>query len=58
MQLFAVVATLCLTSMATAFNATEHHWSNFQKFITRFDKSYSNLIEFEKKFEVFKSNME
>ena len=62
MQLFTVVATLCLTTMAsafkaTAFNATDH-WSGFQKFITRFDKSYSNLIEFEKKFEVFKENME
>ena len=58
MQLFTVVATLCLTTMATAFNATEHHWSKFQKFITRFDKSYSNLIEFEKRFEVFRENME
>jgi C1A family cysteine protease len=58
MQLFTVVATLCLTTMASAFNATDHHWSGFQKFITRFDKSYSNFIEFEKKFEVFKENME
>ena len=58
MNLFTVVATLCLTTMATAFNETEHHWSNFQRFITRFDKSYSTLKELETKFEVFASNME
>jgi C1A family cysteine protease len=44
--------------MATAFNVTDHHWSHFQQFITRFDKSYTNLKEFENRFEVFKSNME
>ena len=58
MQLFTIVATLCITTMASAFNETEHNWSKFQQFITRFDKSYSNLQEFEKRFEVFRSNME
>jgi len=58
MQLFTIVASLCLATATTAFNATEHHWSGFQKFITRFDKSYSTLKEFENRFEVFKSNME
>ena len=58
MNLFTVVTTLCLTTMATAFNATEHHWSNFQRFITRFDKSYPSLKELETRFEIFASNME
>ena len=58
MQLFTIVATLCLTTMASAFNETDHHWVNFQKFINHFGKSYPNMVEFEKRFEVFKSNME
>jgi C1A family cysteine protease len=58
MQLFTIVATLCLTTMASAFNETDHHWVNFQKFINHFGKSYPNMVEFEKRFEVFRSNME
>jgi C1A family cysteine protease len=57
MQLFTIVSTLCLT-MATAFNATEHHWDKFQTFIHRFDKSYESFRQLEKRFEIFKSNME
>ena len=56
-----VTTLLCVASasMVTAsFNETDQHWTSFQKFITRFDKSYSNLIELENRFKTFKSNVE
>jgi KDEL-tailed cysteine endopeptidase len=58
MQLITIIATLCLSSVVTAFNATEHHWNSFQQFISRFDKSYSSLVEFEKRFEIFRNNLD
>ena len=58
MQLITIIATLCLSSAVTAFNATEHHWASFQQFISRFDKSYSSFVEFEKRFEIFRNNLD
>ena len=57
---YSIVTLLCVASatMVSAFNETDHHWLDFQKFVTRFDKSYSNLVELEKRFETFKENME
>ena len=57
---YSIVSLLCVASatMVSAFNETDHHWLDFQKFVTRFDKSYSNLVELEKRFETFKENME
>lgn len=57
---YSVISLLCVATatMAFAVNETDHHWINFQKFVSRFDKSYSNLIELEKRFELFKNNIE
>jgi len=57
---YSIISLLCVASSTLAFsvNETDHHWINFQKFVSRFDKSYSNLIELEKRFELFKDNME
>tara|TARA_X000000950_G_scaffold280091_1_gene374008 strand:- start:118 stop:1092 length:975 start_codon:yes stop_codon:yes gene_type:complete len=33
-------------------------WRDFQNFVSKFKKSYSNLEEFEKRLEIFKENME
>ena len=56
---YSIVTLLCVASatMVSAFNETDHHWLDFQKFVTRFDKSYSNLVELEKRFETFKDKM-
>jgi C1A family cysteine protease len=58
MLFLSIAAIVCFSSVTSAFNETEHHWSSFQKFINHFDKSYPSFVEFEKRFEVFKSNME
>ena len=45
-------------SATASFNETDsHHWTVFQKFINRFDKSYSNLVEFEKRYDIFRENL-
>lgn len=57
---YSVFSLLCVASatLVLAVNETDHHWINFQRFVSRFDKSYTNLIELEKRFELFKNNME
>lgn len=53
---FMFIASLSVTY---AFNeTTNHHWVKFQNFINHFEKSYSSLVELEKRFEVFRSNMD
>ena len=52
------ITTLMLLATATAFNSTDQHWSRFQNFIHKFEKNYDSLGEFEKRFDIFKSNME
>jgi len=52
------ITSLMLLATASAFNSTDHHWSRFQNFIHKFDKIYTSIGEFEKRFEIFKSNME
>lgn len=52
------ITTLMLLASATAFNSTDQHWSRFQNFIHKFEKNYDSLGEFEKRFDIFKSNME
>ena len=47
--------TLQFTSFITAFNTTKH-WSNFQHFVQRFERSYGSLEEFHKRFEIFSLN--
>ena len=61
MQVFGFVAALFLTTMTTmtsAFNETDIHWNKFQQFVGKYEKTYSNLVEFEKRFEIFKSNID
>jgi C1A family cysteine protease len=57
---YSVITLLCVASatIVSAFNETDHHWLKFQNFMSRFDKSYSNLIELEKRFVTFKENMD
>lgn len=58
MLFLSIAAIVCFSTLTSAFNETEPHWINFQRFINHFGKSYPNLVEFEKRFEIFKSNME
>ena len=45
-------------SATASFNETDsHHWTVFQNFIHRFDKSYSTLVELEKRFDIFRDNL-
>ena len=41
-----------------SFNVTESKWVHFETFMHKFGKSYSNLGELEKRFEIFKENLE
>jgi C1A family cysteine protease len=52
------VVLLSLISASVALNATDHHWSSFQDFAYRFNKRYTNIVEFHKHFEIFKENMD
>lgn len=58
MQGICVLTTLFFASVVSSFNVTDHHWTRFQTFIHRFEKSYGSLVELEKRFEIFRSNME
>ena len=49
------IFSLQFTSFITAFNTTKH-WSNFQHFVQRFERSYGSLEEFHKRFEIFSLN--
>jgi len=60
MLFYSIVAFLGFsTASATAsFNETEtHHWTVFQNFVHKFEKSYTNLVEFEKRFDIFRDNL-
>ena len=60
MRFYTIVALLgvCTANVVSALNVTEtHHWGLFQKFVHRFDKSYTNLVEFEKRFDIFRDNL-
>jgi|TARA_B110000858_G_C17792147_1_gene470485 C1A family cysteine protease len=60
MLFYSIVAFLGFSaaSATASFNETDsHHWTVFQKFINRFDKSYSNLVEFEKRYDIFRENL-
>jgi KDEL-tailed cysteine endopeptidase len=61
MQIFSLMSVLCLTSfsaLTSAFNNTDLHWNTFQQFVGQYEKTYSNLVEMEKRFDIFKSNIE
>jgi len=61
MQIFSLMSVLCLTSfsaLTSAFNNTDIHWNTFQQFVGQYEKTYSNLVEMEKRFDIFKSNLE
>ena len=46
------------SATAASFNETDtHHWTVFQNFVHKFDKSYTNLVEFEKRFDIFRDNL-
>ena len=46
------------SATAASFNETDtHHWTIFQNFVHKFDKSYTNLVEFEKRFDIFRDNL-
>jgi C1A family cysteine protease len=59
-KMFVFSAFTLFSCLATvySFNSTEHGWEHFQTFIHRFEKRYSGLIEFEKRFEIFRSNLD
>ena len=57
-MMFFTVTSLVAIASVNAFNTTDHHWSSFQTFIHRFEKLYPTLPQLEKRFEIFKSNME
>ncbi len=54
-----ITSVMCIASfiMVSAYNETEHHWFKFQKYISQFDKYYDNLVELEKRFNIFSSNV-
>lgn len=58
-NMLSTIMCIATLSTAVAFNeTTNHHWIKFQNFINHFDKSYPSLIELEKRFEIFRLNME
>ena len=57
-NLFNLIGILCVVSNVFSFNITESKWVNFENFMHKFGKSYSNLMELEKRFEIFKDNLE
>jgi len=60
MRFYTIVALLgvCTTTVVSALNVTEtQHWGLFQDFVHQFDKSYTNLVEFEKRFDIFRDNL-
>jgi len=54
---FTVVSMLAMASV-NAFNETEHHWVGFQKFMNHYEKTYPTISQLEKRFDIFRSNME
>ena len=57
MQIFSLMSVLCLTSfsaLTSAFNNTDIHWNTFQQFVGQYEKTYSNLVEMEKRFDITK----
>jgi len=60
MRFYTIGALLgvCTSTVISALNVTEtHHWGLFQNFVHKFDKSYTNLVEFEKRFDIFRENL-
>ena len=57
MMFFTVVSMLAMASV-NAFNETEHHWVGFQKFMNHYEKTYPTITQLEKRFDIFRSNME
>jgi KDEL-tailed cysteine endopeptidase len=57
MMFFTVVSMLAMASV-NAFNETEHHWVGFQKFMHHYEKTYPTITQLEKRFDIFRSNME
>lgn len=60
MRFYTIGALLgvCTSTVISALNVTEtHHWGLFQDFVHKFDKSYTNLVEFEKRFDIFRDNL-
>ena len=57
MMFFTVVSLLAVASV-NAFNETEHHWIGFQHFMNQYDKTYPTITQLEKRFDIFRSNME
>ena len=55
---FTVASFVVGIASMNAFNVTDQQWSSFESFIHRFDKSYTSLSNLEKRFEIFKDNME
>ena len=57
MMFFTVVSLLAVASVS-AFNETEHHWIGFQNFMNHYEKTYPTITQLEKRFDIFRSNME
>lgn len=57
MMFFTVVSLLAVASV-NAFNETEHHWIGFQNFMNHYEKTYPTITQLEKRFDIFRSNME
>jgi C1A family cysteine protease len=57
MMFYTVVSMLAMASV-NAFNETEHHWNGFQNFIHHYEKTYPTISQLEKRFDIFRSNME
>jgi C1A family cysteine protease len=55
---FNVILSLFLMTYVNSFNVTEHHWTVFEQFIQFFDKKYDSIEEFNKRFDIFRDNME
>lgn len=59
MQVFSLVVILGLVMNVSAFNETDNHvWDEFERFISKFGRSYSSVLELEKRYEIFRENMD
>ncbi len=56
--MFYILASVVAIASTNALNVTENHWSSFQTFVHQFNKSYPSVVHLEKRFDIFKSNME
>ena len=53
---FLLCGTVMSLTNSTDFS-NDNHWNLFQDFISKYEKKYNSLLEFEKRFEIFKDNL-